>query len=140
MPKITVSDHHADLLVDFFRAQEKELTEKLNGIRTVISELLGDAAKAVAPKKTATKTATKKGGKRGRKPGTKSAASSVAKAAMDLLAKATPKKSTGRGRPKGAKNKSKKAAVATPKVSTGKRGRPAKNAAAPAPVAETPAS
>ncbi len=113
MPKISVSEHHAGLLVDFFRQQEKELSEKLTGIRTVLSELLGDAAKAVAPKSAA-------GKKRGRKP-------NVAKAALDLLSKATPKTKGKRGRPKSAKSKSK--AVSANKVSTGKRGRPAKNAA-----------
>jgi hypothetical protein len=113
MPKISVSDHHAGLLVDFFRQQEKELAEKLTGIRTVISELLGDAAKAVAPK-------AKAAGKRGRKP-------NVAKAALDLLAKATPKSKGKRGRPKGAKAATK--AISAKKVSTGKRGRPAKKAA-----------
>jgi|GEM_PF-6400895 hypothetical protein len=108
MPKISVSDHHANLLVDFFRQQEKELTEKLSGIRTVLSELLGEAAKAVAPKSTA---------KRGRKP-------NAAKAALDLLANAAPKPKGKRGRPKGATSKS----VAAKKVSTGKRGRPSKKA------------
>lgn len=118
MPKISVSDHHANLLVDFFRQQEKELSEKLSGIRTVLSELLGDAAKAVAPK-------SGSGKKRGRKP-------NVAKAALDLLSKATPKSKGKRGRPKGAKGKAKAATAA--KVSTGKRGRPAKKTVA---VSET---
>jgi len=85
MPKISVSEHHAGLLVDFFRQQEKELAEKLTGIRTVLSELLGDAAKAVAPK-------SGSGKKRGRKP-------NVAKVASDLLSKITPKTTGKRGRP-----------------------------------------
>ena len=85
MPKISVSEHHAGLLVDFFRQQEKELAEKLTGIRTVLSELLGDAAKAVAPKLGV-------GKKRGRKP-------NVAKVASDLLSKITPKTTGKRGRP-----------------------------------------
>jgi len=113
MPKISVSDHHANLLVDFFRQQEKELAEKLSGIRTVLSELLGNAAKAVAPK-------SGTGKKRGRKP-------NVTKVALDLLSKATPKSKGKKGRPKGAKGKT--TAPIAVKVSTGKRGRPAKKTA-----------